>query len=136
MVQLPEGSFDDPDLLAKQMPGALTLYSPALSSTPPATSTANAPSTPIITNTLTAHPVAYNSLTPPEYEQFQASSKQIKSLSDGVLSVKKQTLTILLVGETGVGKTAILDLFTNVLGGLEPTTYRTSHIAANRGAQS
>jgi hypothetical protein len=40
------------------------------------------------------------------------------------------------VGETGVGKTAILDLFTNVLGGLEPTTYRTSHIAANEAGGS
>jgi GTPase SAR1 family protein len=57
-------------------------------------------------------------------------------LSKGILLTTKQTLTILLVGETGVGKTALLDLVANLLGGLEPTTYRSTHNAANEAGGS
>lgn len=63
-------------------------------------------------------------------------SNQNKSLSNGCLFTKKQTLTILLVGETGVGKTALLDLFTNVLGNLEPKTCLTGHNVANEAGGS
>lgn len=49
---------------------------------------------------------------------------------------KKDNLTILLVGETGVGKTALLDLFTNILAGLEPRTYQATHDTANEAGGS
>jgi GTPase SAR1 family protein len=57
-------------------------------------------------------------------------------LAKGILLTKKRTLTILLVGETGVGKTALLDLIANLLNGLEPTTYRVLHNAANEAGGS
>lgn len=40
------------------------------------------------------------------------------------------------MGETGVGKTVLLDLFANVLGGLGPTMYRAAHNIANEAGGS
>ena len=49
---------------------------------------------------------------------------------------KKKELTILLVGETGVGKTAFLSLVTNILEGRDPSNYRTTHDLDNEAGGS
>ncbi|KIP03094.1 hypothetical protein PHLGIDRAFT_256134 [Phlebiopsis gigantea 11061_1 CR5-6] len=53
------------------------------------------------------------------------------------LTDHKEDLTVLLVGETGVGKTSILSLFANVLAGHKPVEYVDVHDASNEagGAQ-
>jgi len=43
----------------------------------------------------------------------------------------KSTMTFMLVGETGAGKTALVDLITNILRGIGPTDYQTMHSIAN-----
>jgi hypothetical protein len=50
---------------------------------------------------------------------------------NGFLLTKKLTLTILVVGETGVGKTAFLNLIINILEGQDPATYRDMYSIAN-----
>jgi Predicted GTPase len=49
---------------------------------------------------------------------------------------KKKQLTILLVGETGVGKTALLDLIGNTLQGVGPETYQETHFPSNEAGGS
>lgn len=49
---------------------------------------------------------------------------------------KKKQLTILLVGETGVGKTALLDFIGNALQGLGPETYQQTHFPSNEAGGS
>ena len=50
---------------------------------------------------------------------------------NGFMLTKKRKLTILVVGETGAGKTAFLNLMINVLEGENPTTYRDMFDTAN-----
>jgi GTPase SAR1 family protein len=56
--------------------------------------------------------------------------KHETTLKHGFLSMKKREMTILLVGETGVGKTALVNLLGNVLHGHSPQTYRDMHDAS------
>ena len=58
-------------------------------------------------------------------------SRQYNALKDGCLVTKKKELTVLLVGETGVGKTAFLSLVSNILEGRDPSNYRTTYDLAN-----
>ena len=54
-------------------------------------------------------------------------SSSIESLKNGIVSVSKNDVkapyTILLVGETGVGKSSVLELIANVLAGNDTDRY-------------
>ena len=54
-------------------------------------------------------------------------SSNIDSLKNGIVYVSKDNVkapyTILLVGETGVGKSSVLELIANVLAGNDPARY-------------
>ena len=54
-------------------------------------------------------------------------SSNIESLKNGIVNVSKNNVkapyTILLVGETGVGKSSVLELIANVLAGNDTARY-------------
>jgi predicted GTPase len=56
--------------------------------------------------------------------------RQYIALRQGNLVTKKE-LTILLVGETGVGKTTFFTMVTNILEGRDPSNYRVAHNLSN-----
>lgn len=60
------------------------------------------------------------------------SEKPETTLKRGFLSTKKRELTILLVGQADVEKTALLNLIANILHARGPMTYRDMHNTLNQ----
>ncbi|PBK60448.1 hypothetical protein ARMSODRAFT_966036 [Armillaria solidipes] len=64
---------------------------------------------------------------PVDDEPVERILNDVESLKKGVVKTdrnKQKEFTILLVGETGVGKTAVLSLIANVLAGKRPDNYK------------
>ncbi|KAK0432850.1 hypothetical protein EV421DRAFT_2023763 [Armillaria borealis] len=64
---------------------------------------------------------------PVDDEPVEGILNDVESLKKGVVKTdrnKQKEFTILLVGETGVGKTAVLSLIANVLAGKRPDNYK------------
>ncbi|KAF9459251.1 hypothetical protein BDZ94DRAFT_1051622 [Collybia nuda] len=64
------------------------------------------------------------------------SLSTIEELGKGIINTRRADFTILIVGETGTGKTTFLSLLANILKGNSPRTYATFNKAANEAGGS
>ncbi|KAJ8522112.1 hypothetical protein ONZ45_g1292 [Pleurotus djamor] len=77
---------------------------------------------------------------PPVYQAFRRDpANEASDIDNSKMTLvpwKKKTITILLIGETGVGKTAFLDLLANVCAGRKFEDFAPVHVKTNEAGGS